>query len=42
MKTNLNYKIKELERINKHLAYECNQKTSQIETLMQEIQRLKK
>jgi hypothetical protein len=41
MKTNKDYKIKELERLNKYLAYECNQKASQIETLMQEIQQLK-
>jgi hypothetical protein len=41
MKINNDYKIKELERINKHLAYECNQKASQIEILMQEIQQLK-
>lgn len=35
-------RIKELERINAFLAKECRQKDYQIETLIQEIEKIKK
>jgi len=41
MEINLKFRVKELERINKDLAKRCYQKDSQIETLMQEIIKLK-